>query len=229
MLTIALGAMTVNIIDEWTGRHACALQRALRLTQSDYAAQLGVARRTIATWHEKPNVVISKELQRVLDTAYERANDTTKQRFLRQLQAEDESVPSTGSGGAVALTVSIAVVVREADVLIVCRRDSDPSGIAWQFPAGIIKPGMSPSVVAVRETLAETGVHCSVREHLGRRIHPKSEVNCEYFLCDFLAGAVENRDSAENVDAIWVPRAEITRFIPEETIYPPILRRLEKL
>jgi len=229
MLTIALGAMTVNIIDEWTGRHAAALQRALRLTQSDYAAQLGVARRTIASWHEKPTMVISKELQRVLDTAYERASETTKQRFLRQLQAEDQTVPAVGSGVGVALTVSIAVVIRRTEVLIICRRESDPSGITWQFPAGIVKPGMSPSVVAVRETLAETGVHCSVRERLGRRVHPKSEVNCEYFLCDFLAGDVENRDSSENVDAIWVSRTEITRFIPEEMIYPPILRRLEKL
>jgi 8-oxo-dGTP diphosphatase len=58
----------------------------------------------------------------------------------------------------VALTVAIAVVVTETDVLMVCRRDADSSGISWQFPAGIVKPGSSARTVAVRETLAETSV-----------------------------------------------------------------------
>jgi 8-oxo-dGTP diphosphatase len=172
---------------------------------------------------------LSKELQRVLDTAYERASEATRERFLRQIQAQDGSRRTANANTGVALTVSIAVVTRKAEVLIVCRRESDPSGITWQFPAGIVKPGMAPEVIAVRETLAETGVHCSVREHLGGRVHPKSEVNCEYFLCDYLTGTAENRDVAENLDAIWVSRSEITRFIPEEEIYEPILRQLEKM
>jgi 8-oxo-dGTP diphosphatase len=125
--------------------------------------------------------------------------------------------------------VSIAIVARDAEVLVVCRRDSDPSGITWQFPAGIVKPGASPRAIAVRETLAETGIHCSIREYLGSRVHPKSDVNCEYFLCDFLAGNVENRDTSENIAAMWVPRSDVTRFIPKDIIYPPVLRQLEEV
>lgn len=54
---------------------------------------------------------------------------------------------------------SPAIVTREsADVLIVQRRHND-SGITWQFPAGIVKPGVPPETVAVRETFAETGIH----------------------------------------------------------------------
>lgn len=49
----------------------------------------------------------------------------------------------------------------QADVLVVCRREPEPSGLDWQLPAGIVKPGATPSTVAVRETLAETGVHCA--------------------------------------------------------------------
>jgi DNA-binding XRE family transcriptional regulator len=58
------------VIDQWTGRHATALQAALRMSQDEMAALLGVAKRTIASWHERPEVVIRPELQRALDTAY---------------------------------------------------------------------------------------------------------------------------------------------------------------
>jgi 8-oxo-dGTP pyrophosphatase MutT (NUDIX family) len=213
------------VIDRWTGRHATALQAALRMSQDEFAELLGVAKRTIASWHVRPEVVIRPELQRALDTAYERAPEAAKLRFARQLRAED-AAEVAAAGSAVALTVAIAVVVTDPDVLIVCRREVDASGITWQFPAGIVKPGASASIVAVRETLAETGIHCSVRSDLGSRIHPLTGVDCRYFLCDFLAGDVENRDTNENVDAIWAPRQDITRFIPAERIYPPILHAL---
>jgi 8-oxo-dGTP diphosphatase len=99
----------------------------------------------------------------------------------------------------IALVVAIAVV-------IVRRRDPDPSCITWQFPAGIVKPGTSAGAVAVRETLAETGIHCAIRAGLGSRVHPLSGVDYEYFLCEYLAGEVKNRDGLENADALWVPK-----------------------
>lgn len=213
------------MIDRWTGRHATALQAALRMSQDEMAALLGVAKRTIASWHERPEIAIRPELQRALDTAYEQAPEAAKLRFARQLKADD-AAEVAAAGAAIALTVAIAVVVTEADVLLVCRREVDPSGITWQFPAGIVKPGASAAIVAVRETLAETGVHCAVRSELGSRIHPLTGVDCRYFLCDFLAGDVENRDVSENVSAIWAPRRDITRFIPAEQVFPPILRAL---
>jgi 8-oxo-dGTP diphosphatase len=214
------------LFDRWTGRHASTLQAALRMSQDEMAAMLGVSKRTIASWHERPNVTIRPELQRALDTAYERAPEAAKLRFARQLSAED-AAGTDATGTVVALAVAIAIVVTDTDVLIVCRREPDPSGITWQFPAGIVKPGASPATVAVRETLAETGIHCAVRSALGSRIHPLSGVSCEYLLCDYLAGTVENRDILENVDAIWVPKREVTRFIPADRIFEPIMRVLE--
>jgi 8-oxo-dGTP pyrophosphatase MutT (NUDIX family) len=195
------------------------------MSQDEMAAKLGVSKRTIASWHRNPEVTIRPELQRALDTVYERAPEATKLRFVRQLSAED-AADAEAPGKAVALAVAIAVVVNDDKVLIVCRREADPSGITWQFPAGIVKPGASPATVAVRETLAETGIHCAVRSALGSRIHPLSGVNCEYLLCEYLAGTVENRDVIENVDAIWVPKDEITRFIPADRIFQPIMRAL---
>jgi hypothetical protein len=39
-------------------------------------------------------------------------------------------------------------------------------------------------------------------------------------------GEASNRDPLENADVAWVPRASLTRFIPEQNIYPPILEAL---
>lgn len=32
----------------------------------------------------------------------------------------------------------------------------------------------------------------------------------------------------ENIDVMWVPRNSVTRFIPVDTIFPPILAVLEE-
>jgi 8-oxo-dGTP diphosphatase len=208
----------MEVVDQWTGRHACALQAALRESQDEFAARLGVGRRTVAMWHERPDVVLQGAAQRVLDKNLDDLSESAQTRFARQLRKDDRA-EAAEHGGSVALSVAIAVVVNADDVLVVCRRDTDSSGITWQFPAGIVKPGASPEVIAVRETLAETGVHCSVRKTLGSRIHPLSGVNCNYFICDYLTGSVENKDASENVDAMWVLRLD--------TIFPPVLQALE--
>ena len=126
------------------------------------------------------------------------------------------------------LRVAVAVVVRDTDVLIVCRRGDAANGITWQFPAGIVKPNGQSAVVAVRETFAETGIHCVVVSEVGSRVHPATGVLCDYLLCEYLAGDARNVDVVENVGVTWVNRAELSRFIPKEQIYKPVLDLLEQ-
>src|SRR5436305_8694061 len=128
------------LFDRWTGRHASTLQAALRMSQDEMAAKLGVSKRTVASWHANPDVTIRPELQRALDTVYEGAPEPVKLRFARQLSTDAAADAEAASQG-VALAVAIAVVVNDDKVLIVCRRDPEPSGLTWQFPAGIVKPG----------------------------------------------------------------------------------------
>ncbi|WP_374202765.1 NUDIX hydrolase [Amycolatopsis sp. GM8] len=107
-------------------------------------------------------------------------------------------------------------------MLLVCRRDQGEAGISWQFPAGVVKPGMSPDTVAIRETLDETGVHCIVARRLGRRLHPVTRVLCDYLLCDYVLGEATNKDPIENVDVLWATKADLTRLIPPNQIYTEV-------
>lgn len=208
-----------DVQQQWTGEKAARLHDAFEITQEEFAAKLGVSVRSVASWRANPKMVPQPETQRILDTTYRLAGDAVRREFIR-LSRRAAPQPE-----AQALRVAIAVVRRGGDVLLVCRQDGDD--IAWQFPAGIVKPGGSASKVAVRETLDETGVHCTVREHLGERLHPHTRAMCDYFVCDYVHGEAVNGDSSENVAVVWAPISELARFIPTDRIYPPILDALE--
>ena len=129
--------------------------------------------------------------------------------------------------GPEALTVAIAVVTDGQRVLLVCRRH-EAGNVAWQFPAGVVKPETNAPATAVRETFEETGIHCTVRQRLGIRLHPVTRVLCEYFLCDYLSGTVENRDLVENMSVMWVDRSDLSAYIPANRTFPPILEALTR-
>lgn len=211
----------MDTTEAWTGRTACALQKAFRMSNERFAHHLGLAVRTVAAWHQDPATVPHSETQQILDTAYERAPATVRTRFGLL------SRPAAEPAQAQALRVAIAVVVRGSDILLACRRGD--GALTWQFPAGVVKPGAAPEAIAVQETHAETGVHCTVREHLGSRLHPVTRVMADYYLCDYLMGEATNRDQLENADVQWVPRAALPKFIPDDRIYPPITAALKEI
>lgn len=126
-----------------------------------------------------------------------------------------------------ALRVAVAIVVKQSDVLIVRRRGYDGCGITWQFPAGMVKPGMPVETVAIHETYGETRVHCAVVRKLGSRIHPITGVICHYLLCEYLGGDEENIDVVENAGVAWADKTMLTRFIPVGQIFPPVLEALD--
>lgn len=71
----------MDLATGWTGRTACALQAALRLSNEAFAEHLGVGVRTVATWHQKPALRPRPEMQQLLDTAMDRASATVRARF----------------------------------------------------------------------------------------------------------------------------------------------------
>lgn len=191
------------------------------MTNEAFAERLGISARTITRWHAKPELIHRIEVQQILDLAYEGAGEAVHRRFGLLMRPPADH----GQAQAQSLRVAIAVVLRGDDVLLVCRRGDGE--LRWQFPAGMVKPGAAAETVAVQETHGETGVHCTVRGHLGERVHPVTGVVASYYLADHLAGEASNRDPLENVDVAWVPRSSLTRFIPQDQIFPPILNALE--
>lgn len=204
----------------WTGREATALRKALRMTVDRFAEELAVSPRAVANWAQHPDMVPRIAVQDALDDLLQHAPARVRAQFEGASEARSDN-------HAQALRVAIAVVVHHGHVLLVRRRE-DASGIAWQFPAGIIKPGEQGEDVAVRETLAETGVHCAVKEFIGSRVHPVTGVACDYFRCEYLAGEAENRDSVENAGVVWAPCDSVAKFVPRENIYEPVLVILEE-
>ncbi|MFI7468658.1 transcriptional regulator [Nonomuraea sp. NPDC049646] len=85
----------MDVIDWWTGHRASALQAALRLTCDEYAAYLGVSRRTVMNWRANPSVVPCKLHQRCLDTAHKRADVDEAARFAVILREAGQSAHAT--------------------------------------------------------------------------------------------------------------------------------------
>lgn len=209
-------AVVTNPPESWTGADAARLQSALRLSNDDFAHRLGVAPRTVATWHAHPDRRPRPEMQRALDTTLELASPDAKTRF--------GSGPPSDTPAATGLHVAIAIVVRQARVLLVQRRDGDL--LNWQFPAGVVKPEKSAARVAVQETKTETGIDAAISREIGARIHPVTGVYCVYFLCEYLAGEATNQDIIENASVTWAPVHASPRFIPTGNIFPPVLTAL---
>lgn len=85
-------ASTVAVIDQWSGWHATALRKALRMTNESFAEHLGVAVRTVAKWNARPERIPSPALQEVLDAALFTAAEPTRTRFALLTESSREVV-----------------------------------------------------------------------------------------------------------------------------------------
>lgn len=90
----------MQVIMSWTGGHADALRKSLRMTNESYAAHLGVAVRTVANWRKDPETVPQTRMQDILDSALDRAPDRAKAQFaalvseVRSYAADSDPVPT---------------------------------------------------------------------------------------------------------------------------------------
>ncbi|MGH3949952.1 MAG: NUDIX hydrolase [Pseudonocardiaceae bacterium] len=213
------------------------LEQVIRERQQTFEEFVDFAER-FAREHGEPGTLSLRHLQRLVAGARPDGEPIgpprpATARLLERIFGMPISVllsePSSESkvSEARALHVAVAVVVRDARVLLVCRREEPDGAISWQFPAGIVKPGRDPKRVAVREVLAETAVHCLAVRSLGSRIHPVTRVYCDYVLCEYVVGATTNADAVENEGVTWADRSQMTRLIPAQWIHPPVLDVLD--
>ncbi|GAA1337449.1 transcriptional regulator [Saccharothrix algeriensis] len=125
----------MNLNDGWTGRTASALQAALRLTHEAFAEHLGVGVRTVASWHQKPDLRPKSEMQQLLDTALDRAAPAVKDRFAALINESPLDLPE---GAAADAEIRLS-----ADPTIVAALDWLDEHANWQ-------PGTARREVAAR-------------------------------------------------------------------------------
>ncbi|MEU4396268.1 helix-turn-helix domain-containing protein [Kribbella sp. NPDC023855] len=117
----------MTVIDQWTGRHARALQAAMRLTGEAFAEHLGISPRTVAKWRKRPDMVPSPQLQEALDTSLHLASPEAQSRFAAslgvpqpELSALDDSMVDQ-LNAAVGELSRILAALRTADVQMAGR------------------------------------------------------------------------------------------------------------
>src|SRR4051812_27511166 len=89
-------------VDRWSGRNAVALQRAMRMTNEQFANALGMSVRSVANWHHEPGRVLATFTQQVLDAALRRADVEVQARFANLAGGENvEQAEPEASAGAV--------------------------------------------------------------------------------------------------------------------------------
>ncbi|GGS28271.1 transcriptional regulator [Actinokineospora fastidiosa] len=118
-------------VNGWTGRTACALQSALRMSNEAFAAHLGIATRTVGGWHQKPTVRPKSEMQQLLDAALDRASDDARSRFAQL----------TGSAPATEATDAELRLLDDPDIT---------AALDWLDQHAGWEPGGSRHAVAVR-------------------------------------------------------------------------------
>src|SRR5882757_8211931 len=89
------------MVTGWTGREACALQAALRMSNVALAGRLGIGLSTVKGWHENPALRPRPETQRILDTTLAQASPAERERFAALIgqsdsAGEDEATADTG-------------------------------------------------------------------------------------------------------------------------------------
>jgi tetratricopeptide (TPR) repeat protein len=132
----------VEMVTDWTGREACALQAALRMSNVAFAGRLGIGLSTVKDWHEKPGMRPRPETQRILDTALAQASAAERERFAaltgQSAQAgagsagEDRAAPGPGhrlDPRSVASGVSHAIVTTAEGTAIGAGVPRLPSGV----------------------------------------------------------------------------------------------------
>lgn len=109
--------------------------------------------------------------------------------------------------------VAAAVIVHDGRFLLVQRAVSE-GALSWQFPAGEVEEGETPTTAAVRETAEEAGLTVVAKSLLGERVHPATRRRMLYFACDVIDGEAHPADLEEIAAVRWCRLDEIGEYVP---------------
>lgn len=118
-------------------------------------------------------------------------------------------------------SIAAAVITSNGRVLLVRRRIAEGI-LSWQFPAGAVESGETPSAAAVRETAEEVGLRVEATAVLGEREHPATGRHMTYVACTAHDGEeAVLLDTEELAELCWATLAELDTLIPSG-LYAPV-------
>lgn len=109
------------------------------------------------------------------------------------------------------LSVAIAIVLREGEILIRQRRRDVALAGLWEFPGGKQEPGESLEQCVLRELVEETAIQARIIESLPSISfsYPAGDVRIHPYLCQHLSGEAQPLGCQRT---LWVKPAELPDY-----------------
>ena len=109
------------------------------------------------------------------------------------------------------VTVTAAVIEKDAQVLIVRKAPGTRHAGSWEFPGGKVEPGETPEACLEREILEELGIRVRIAHFLCDSVYPYPHATIQLlaFRVDWLSGQIRLSDHDA---AAWVKPAALTSW-----------------
>ncbi|MEU4385849.1 orotidine 5'-phosphate decarboxylase / HUMPS family protein [Promicromonospora sp. NPDC023805] len=166
------GGPMVAVVGQWTGREMKALRLARRLSQRQYAAHLGLSDVALSSAERKgTSVVLRMETQQILDTDFEQAPESVRERFWLLLDEAATTDLAAASAARTAAATAVPDWHLPDDVGTARLREFIESDSRVFVLCGAAGTGKSTLVRAAASALADVA---SVQIHLASTAGPEA-------------------------------------------------------
>ena len=142
---------------------------------------------------------------------------------MKSRRIDYHDAPEAPKANSLVPSVNVVVASDADDILLIRRTDNGN----WALPGGAIDLGESVAQAAVRETLEESGIECSITGVVGIYSDPRhvilytsnGEVRQEFSIA-LTARALNGRPtpSSESSEVRWVPVAEVHGYTMDRSM-----------